>query len=170
MNQETPTIPGYFLKPGYIYLTLTPTVISTVLGSCVSVCIFDEKKRIGGMNHFKMPKSPGRSMNTAVYGDVATRTLIRMMLAEGSKIGNLEAQVIGGAMNSDVSTEDIGRRNIEIALEILRKAGVRIVSEDSGGTKGRKIVFDTSTNTTAVIKVDRLRLADWYPYHDDRES
>lgn len=167
-NKETVKQPGYFLKPGFIYLPVIPTIISTVLGSCVSVCLFDQKIKRGGMNHFRMPKSPGNEKNTAIYGDVATRTLIRMMLAEGSKLQNLEAQIIGGAMNHDLTSADIGSENIHVASTILKKAGVRIVSEDSGGTKGRKIIFDTSTNTTAVIKVDKLRLADWYPYHEER--
>lgn len=167
-DKQTVKLPGYFLKPGFIYLPRVPTVISTVLGSCVSICLFDEKVKIGGMNHFRMPKSPGKEKNTAIYGDVATKTLIRMMLADGSKLKNLEAQIIGGAMNHELTSTDIGFENIHIATAILRKAGVRIVSEDSGGTKGRKIIFDTSTNTTAVIKVDKLRLADWYPYHEDR--
>jgi len=167
-NKETVRLPGYFLKPGFVYLPIVPTVISTVLGSCVSICIFDKKNRIGGMNHFRMPKSPGKEKNTTIYGDVATKTLIRMMLTEGSKLKNLEAQIIGGAMNHELTSADIGSENIHIATDILQKAGIRIVSEDSGGAKGRKIIFDTSTNTTAVIKVDQLRLADWYPYHEER--
>ena len=167
-DKETVKLPGYFLKPGFIYLPRVPTVISAVLGSCVSVCLFDEKMKTGGMNHFRMPKSPCKEKSTAIYGDVATKTLIRMMLGHGSKMKNLEAQIIGGAMNHKLTSVDIGSENIHIATSILRKAGVRIVSEDSGGTKGRKIIFDTSTNTTAVIKVDRLRLADWYPYNEER--
>ncbi len=45
----------YFLEPGYIFMTKKPTVISTVLGSSVAVCIFDPKRKIGGMNHFLFP-------------------------------------------------------------------------------------------------------------------
>lgn len=160
--------PGYFLKPGYIYLPRIPTVISSVLGSCVSVCLYDLKLKIGGMNHFKMPNSPGKEKNTALFGDVATRVLIRMMLSEGSKTKNLEAQIIGGGMNHEISEIDIGRDNASVARMVLLKAGIRIASEDLGGTKGRKIIFDTATNTTAIIKVDRLRSSDWYPYIDER--
>ena len=162
--------PGYYLKPGYIFLPRTPTVISTVLGSAISVCLYDVKLKIGGMNHFKMPVSPGKEKHTAIYGDIATRVLIRMMMSEGSKTKNIEAQIIGGAMNHDISDTDIGRENRIIARNILMKAGIKIVSEDSGGSKGRKIIFDTSSNTTAVIKVDRLRTSDWHPYADDRTS
>ena len=117
-----------------------------------------------------MPVSPGKEKHTAIYGDIATRVLIRMMMSEGSKTKNIEAQIIGGAMNHDISDTDIGRENRIIARNILMKAGIKIVSEDSGGSKGRKIIFDTSSNTTAVIKVDRLRTSDWHPYADDRTS
>ncbi len=159
---------GYFLRPGYIYLPLLPTVISTVLGSSVSVCLYDRKKKIGGMNHFRLPESHDSQSSTSIYGNIAIKVLIRMMLAEGSEIKNLEAQIIGGAYNSSISPEDVGRENIKTAKKILYKAGVRIASEDSGGIMGRKIVFETVSNTTAVIKVEKLRTGDWYPYLDQR--
>lgn len=167
-KNETLKPPGYFLQPGFIYLPLVPTVISAVLGSCVAVCLFDPKHKTGGMNHFRLPESPGGMKRTSLYGDIATRTLIKMMLAEGSKIKDLEAQIIGGAMNQEIMNEDVGAENIRVARGILKKAGIRIASEDIGGEKGRKVVFDTSTNTTAVIKVEKLRAGDWYPYIDSR--
>ncbi len=170
MKDDNSTLkpPGYFLQPGFIYMPHVPTIISAVLGSSVAVCLFDSKLKIGGMNHFRLPESPGGLRRTSIYGDISTRTLIKMMTSEGSKIKNLEAQIIGGAMNSEVMKEDIGAENVKIARTVLEKAGIRIASEDTGGEKGRKVVFDTSINTTAVIKVEKLRAGDWYPYEDSR--
>ena len=159
---------NYFLDPGYIYITAEPTRISAVVGSAVAVCVFDHKRKIGGMNLFQYPAAPNDARPTARYGDVSTRTLVRMMLSEGSRHRHLEAQIFGGAFNSSVSPRNIGRENISVARRILARARVRVVSEDVGGEIGRKIVYDTSTNEIAVIRVDRLRRSDWFPYEERR--
>ena len=62
-NSDMPVSSNYFLKPGYILIASKPTVISTVLGSCVSVCLYDRKRGAGGMNHFQLP-SIGKSEDT----------------------------------------------------------------------------------------------------------
>lgn len=158
-------VPGnYFLQPGFIYLATQPTVISTVVGSCVAVCVFDSKKKVGGMNHFQFPHIRDVRYATARYGNVAVSALIRMMIDEGSKPRHLEAQVMGGAYQPEISPRNIGQDNIRVAKSVLAKNGIRIVSEDVGGNKGRKIVFNTSTSELVVVKVDKLRQDDWYPY------
>ena len=79
-NSDMPVSSNYFLKPGYIVIANKPTVISTVLGSCVSVCLYDRKRSAGGMNHFQLP-SIGKSEDaTARYGNVATLALIAAAL------------------------------------------------------------------------------------------
>ncbi len=167
-DSDAPVIINYFIEPGYIFVATKPAVISGVLGSCVSVCLFDWKRKIGGMNNFKFPFIKGKNLATAVYGNVATLALVRMMLNEGSEIKHLEAQIIGGAYNSEISPENIGKENIIVARKILTREGVRIASEDVGGEKGRKVIFNTTSNEVAVMKVDKLRLGDWYPYDNNR--
>ena len=159
---------NYFLKPGFIFIATRPTVISTVLGTCVSVCLYDRDRKVGGMNHFQLPHMGEKNKSTARYGNVATVALIHMMIGDGSELRHLEAQIFGGAYNSSVSPKDIGFENIMVARRALGKKRVPIVSEDVGGDKGRKIVFDTYTNEIAVLRVDRLRKGDWYPFGNDR--
>lgn len=168
VTAHTPLSESYFIRPGFIYLASEATVISAVVGSGVSVCLFDRKSRVGSMSHFTLPQVTNPKESTAIYGNVSTYTLIRMMFRNGSHKKHMEAQIIGGAFNPDVSDIDIGGQNIRIARSILQKAGIRIVSEDVGGAKGRKIVFDTAANEIAVMKVDRLRQEDWYPYAGNR--
>ena len=153
---------NYFLEPGFIFVTIKPTLISTVLGSCVSICLYDKKRRMGGMNHFQLPHIHERQSSTARYGNVASSALVRMMINNGSKLKHLEAQIFGGAYNPEISLKDIGLENVLIARKVLAKKKVRVVSEDVGGEKGRKIVFDTHANEIAVLKVDKLRKEDWY--------
>lgn len=159
---------NYFLKPGYIFLSVTPTIISTVLGSSVSVCLYDRKRKVGGMNHFKLPTITDPMKSTAEYGNVATLTLIRMMFEDGSKRKHIEAQIFGGAFRGGTTGPDVGSNNIKVARKVLERARLQIVSEDVGGQKGRKIVFDTAKNEIAVIKVEKIREGDWYPYEGDR--
>lgn len=154
----------YFLQPGYIFVPDQNISISTVIGSGVSVCIYNRKKRIGGMNHFQFPYMGTKGQTTALYGNVSTMALIKMMLADESGKKDFEAQIFGGAYNPQKNNEDIGRENIEMARKILLKSNISILSEDIGGAKGRKVVFNTSTNEVAVLKVDSLRNIDWYPY------
>ena len=120
------------------------------------------------MNHFQFPYIKDRHKATARYGNAAIPGLIRMMKDEGSKKRNLEAQIFGGAHDSSTTAENIGRENVTVAKKVLAKEHIRIVSEDVGGEKGRKIVFNTDTNEVAILKVDKLRKGDWYPYEDDR--
>ena len=162
----TPT--HYFLEPGFMVMPDSPTVISAVLGSGVSVCLYDCKRKVGGMNSFQFPMIREKGKTTTRFGNVAVWTLIRMMVEDGSKIQNLEAQIVGGAHNPELSHQNMGQENIRIARRILAREKIAVTSEDIGGSKGRKIVYSTHTNEIAVLKVGKLRNADWYPYEDDR--
>jgi len=159
---------NYFIEPGYIFVAAKPTVVSGVLGSCVSICVYDHKRKIGGMNHFQFPCTQDENLATARYGNVAVPTLIRLLVHDGSETKHMEAQIVGGAYNPEISSKNIGQDNVRIAKKILSKEKIRVVSEDVGGEKGRKVVFTTNTNEIAVIKVGKLRKSDWYPYEKDR--
>ncbi len=167
-HSDVPAATNYFLKPGYIYLPKTPTVVSTVLGSCVAVILWDRKRRSGGINHFQLPSCKNAEKPTARYGDASTLMLIRMMVQEGSSLKHLEAQLFGGAYNRRISSKDVGRENVRMARSILARHGIRVVSEDVGGELGRKIIFDAVEKEVAVLRVERLRTGDWHPYHDER--
>lgn len=167
-ESNSPVPVNYFLKPGYIFVASKPTVVSTVLGSCVTVYVYDTKRCVGGVNHFQLPYVHERYRCTARYGNVATIALIRMMVNNGSKVKHLEAQVFGGAYNSEVCVKNVGHENVKVARKILARLRIRIVSEDVAGEKGRKVVFNTDTNEIAALKVDKLRKSDWYPYKSDR--
>lgn len=168
MQTTTPVPMDYMLKPGFIYISEKPVAISTVLGSSVSVCIFDKKRRVGGMNHFQFPEIKDQKKSTARYGNVSTLTLLKMMISNGSRKKHLEAQIFGGAHNPRISGINMGNSNIQSARSILRNKKIKIVSEDVGGEIGRKIVFNTTNCEIAVLKVPNLRESDWYPYENAR--
>jgi chemotaxis protein CheD len=133
-----------FIHVGQIHVDHAPMAISTVLGSCVSVCLYDTRNGIGGMNHYLLPFWNGNGLQTPKFGNIAIPKLIESMMAKGSSAKTLEAKIFGGAaMNSGVcDAMMIGQKNILVAKEILKEYGISIVAEDVGGTRGRKIQFD----------------------------
>ncbi|MDX9820600.1 MAG: chemotaxis protein CheD [Syntrophales bacterium] len=158
----------YFLSPGYIYLSRDPSLISTVVGSGIAVALWDGSAGYGGMNAFLYPEAPGNAERTPLYGDVAVDFLIRMFLEEGSKKKHLKAQLFGGASSGERECTGIAMKNISKARQVLRLANVPVISEDTGGRMGRKIVFNTLKNEAIVYKVNTLRKGDWHPYIQDR--
>ena len=136
-----------YLFPGQWAATKEPTEITTILGSCVGVALFDYKLKIGALNHYLLADLPPGDAPTARYGEVAMREIIDEMLALGSSKKFLQAKVYGGAnVLSGVSIgEGIGNRNIALALRILEENRIPVVEQNVGGTKGRRIVLNTST-------------------------
>lgn len=154
----------YYLEPGYVYLSKMPVTVRTVVGSCVVVCLWDRRLRYGGMNHFLHPRARTAAKATPQYGNAATLALVRIMLEAGCRRGDLMAQVMGGAFPEGGIGPNIGAQNVAAAREVLSAKGIRIVSEDIGGAMGRKIIFDTGTGQSVVIKVHHLRQTDWLNY------
>lgn len=133
---------SYFLQPGYMYASHDNTLIKTVLGSCVSISVWDQRKKFGGMNHFIYPTSNGE--RSTKFGDVACPYLIKLMKDLGSNVNDLVVHVVGGASSPLIKT-DIGKSNVQIAESILEKLGLHIGVWDVGGETGRKVVFNTAT-------------------------
>ena len=144
----------FFLHAGQLYATDAPTDIITVLGSCVSVCLYDSVKGVGGANHFMLPgSSPTPSPR---YATNAFDLLLEQLLSLGAKRNRLEAKLFGGASMLRLGTEatrDLGARNIEAARCKLDEERIPLVSEDVGGSRGRKLVFSTSDGTALLKQV-----------------
>jgi chemotaxis protein CheD len=152
---------NYYLEPGGIYFTKVGAAIRSVVGSCVAVCLWDKTLKYGGMNHFLHPWIGDASRATPQYGNVATAALVRIMEESGCRRNELVAHVVGGSHPEDISDHRGADENVRIARAVLARKGITILSEDVGGTIGRKVVFDTSTGHLAVLKVHRLRAGDW---------
>jgi len=152
---------NYMLQSGYIFFSKEPAVISTVLGSCVSVALYDTKLKYGGMNHFRFPRAENLE-TTAFYAKPAIYKLILFFSENKSDLKNLVAQIFGGAYNPKYMAHDIGKENVAVAKMMLKKYNIPIISEDIGGQLGRKIVYNTFTNEAIIAKVERLRADDWY--------
>jgi len=169
MNGNDVPLIDFYLSPGHIYMSHEPALVSTVVGSCVAVSLWDSKKEIGGMAHFLYPFTENRHRATAQYGNAAVKYMVRMFLDFGAQEKNLRAQIFGGALMAPADCMRIAKENVQMARKILRSHRINIVSEDTGGNMGRKIVYNTQRNEAAIYKVNTLRQGDWYPYiHEGR--
>jgi len=140
-------IAEHYLYPGALFAHIQPHIVTTVLGSCVSVCLWDPVLRIGGINHYQMPLWNGNGLASPKYGNIAIEKLLEKMLAMGSQKLNLKAKLFGGAsvlqgVNHQLR---IGERNSIIGKDMINKEGIPIISLDVGGNFGRKLRFNTQT-------------------------
>ncbi len=134
----------YFLYPSALIVPEQETLVTTLLGSCVSICLYDPVRMVGGINHFMLPVWKGPELPTDKYGDIAFGHLLKRMINQGAEIHQLKAKIFGGANQQD-SHSRVGIKNIQQAKLSLAQNGIEIIAESTGGTLGRKIIFDTST-------------------------
>ena len=147
------------LYPADIFVEKTPCWVSTVLGSCVSVCLHDPVLGQGAINHYILPQWNGHDLATMKYGNLAIIRILGELLTLGSKYENLVANVFGGAevLVRTPTNFHIGKRNAQIAFEILNEFKIPIVVSDVGGNQGRKINFNT---LTGEVEFDFIRKRD----------
>lgn len=144
----------YFLYPGAIFVHVEPYWVTTILGSCVSVCLWDQKLKIGGINHYLLPFWNGVGLASPKYGNIAIEKLIERMIRLGSRPNNLKAKIFGGAaiLERSRNSGHVGLKNIALARKFLKSAGIPIVDSDVGGNLGRKLRFNTVTGV-ALVKI-----------------
>jgi chemotaxis protein CheD len=145
--------------PGEYFVTTTDVVLVTVLGSCVSACIRDTEKGIGGMNHFMLAESTEDSSISASarYGTYAMEILVNHLLKLGARRQNLEAKVFGGGrVMASLSGSMVGDRNSKFVIEYLRTEGIPVASRDLLDVYPRKVYFFPSTGRVLVKKLMRM--------------
>ena len=134
--------------------------ITTVLGSCVSTCLWDPLTRVGGMNHFMLPgdtpspDSPWAA--SARFGVYAMEVLINDMIRLGADRRRMVAKVFGGAqLLAGFDRLDVGAKNSEFVLEFLRVEGIRVAAQDLLDVCPRKVHFFIDSGK---VQVKRLSL------------
>jgi chemotaxis protein CheD len=135
-----------YLLPGDLYVSLEPCQITTILGSCVSICLWDKIGRIGGMNHFLLPTSREGAQTSSRFADVATGTLLEALQASGCRLQNLTAKIFGGAAilrTEKDYAKSLGATNVVVALRLMNNAGIPVIAQETGGNQGRKVIFNT---------------------------
>jgi chemotaxis protein CheD len=144
--------------PGEYFVTTTEMMLVTVLGSCVSACIRDREKCLGGMNHFML--ADGDSLDqiaSARYGTYAMEILINHLMKLGARRGSLEAKVFGGGrVMATLTSSQVGDRNSSFVLDFLKTEGIPVRAQDLLDVHPRKVYFFPSSGRVLVKKLVRM--------------
>jgi chemotaxis protein CheD len=148
------------ILPGQYHAARGAGAITTVLGSCVSTCLWDPAERIGGMNHFMLPGDTASAGSpwaaSARFGVYAMEVLINEMLRLGADRRRMVAKVFGGAqLLAGFGRLDVGAKNSEFVLEFLRVEGIRVLAQDLLDVCPRKVHFFIDSGK---VQVKRLSL------------
>lgn len=153
------------ILPGELYVSTHGEMISTVLGSCISVCIRDKNKGIGGMNHFMLPQdsefsTAGWGENPATsssrYGNWAMEYLINAIMKRGGEKQNFEVKVFGGGQMMAEMT-DIGQKNILFIYHYLAQEQLKIEASDVGDIYARKVLYFPDTGNVKVRRITNVK-------------
>lgn len=134
------------------------SVLTTFVGSCVALCLFESGKKIGGLAHIMLPEA-GRgtvvNQNTnGKYADQAINYLLAEMQEKGAKLNKIKAKIAGGAQIFKTETGNglftIGERNIDSIKKILDTHGIKVIAEETGKTYGRWVKFDVQSGAVSV--------------------
>lgn len=154
-----------YLKPGDFCLALKPTIIKTVLGSCITVTMFSQRTGIGAACHALLPTCreehelhcpPGTCQHTFRYVECVIPEMLRQMQGQGLILAELEIKLFGGAdmmMGALADHQRVGHMNVQKAKMALSRLGLTITSSDVGGAVGRKLIFDTRTGDVWIKRL-----------------
>lgn len=135
-----------FLLPGDAVTTRKPMHLATLLGSCVSVCLSNPFRHVAGMNHYMLPEFVAGN-EVGRYGDSSTTTMLQTLFALDADPSHYRAHIYGGGcvIGHLGALADIGARNVEMARKLLAARGIIVEHEDVGGSRGRRVDFNTET-------------------------
>ncbi len=145
-----------YLLPGQLHASAEPCQIKTILGSCVAICLWDKRRSAGGMNHFLLPASREGQPASLRFADEATRALLEQLRALGCRPPNLRAKIFGGAALFQARERygaSLGAKNVEAALCLMKEAGIPVIAQETGGSMGRKVIFNTDDGVAWSQKI-----------------
>lgn len=159
----------HVVQGDYVVSDRENTILTTILGSCVSTCISDPVAGVGGMNHFLLPGNGSGDSQSIRYGLYAMELLINGLLKMGANKNRLSAKLFGGAMMSD-GFGRIGEANARFALEFLANEGIPCVAQSLGGTFARRVRYTPTTGYAQQMIVQTNELSTVPPPRDQSRS
>ncbi len=151
---ETNGMARFTLHIGGVHASREPVLLDTVLGSCISACIYDPVAAIGGMNHFMLPESADPENPTSTrYGVNAMELLISEIMKLGGTRKRFQAKVFGGGhvLKIRETVDGIPQQNIDFVRRFLQNESIPVMSEDIGGYQARHVLFNTQ-NAKVFLK------------------
>jgi chemotaxis protein CheD len=155
MAEAEEKLPEIYLQPGESRLVKEPTILRTLLGSCVGIAFREPHLGLGALCHPMLPRFPVKQALTMTrsagrrYVDYAVRDLTRQFDALGARRDEVEVKLFGGGdvllTGNDATRPTVGRLNIEVAIKVLEEEGFCIIASSLGGQRGINIYFNTQT-------------------------
>lgn len=153
--------PIIYLHAGEVHISAKPEIVSTILGSCISVILYSPRLKISAISHSLMPtcKNDGTVCSKCTQGYKYVDCSIIRMLTEFEKLKikkhEIDVKIFGGAdvLGSEKREDSIGKQNIIAAIQTLNREKLKILSSDIGGLKGRKLYLVTHSGEVFVSKL-----------------
>jgi len=148
----------YYLKPGEVVVSRQPVLVTTVLGSCVSVTMFSPSQGVGAICHAMLPGA-GVKAHDLLYVETAVRYLYGKMKKYGG-IADLVVKLFGGAQvldaaNYSLTRLTVGEQNVTGAEAEIKRLGLKVAKSDTGGVSGRKLLFSIKNGDVYMRKMGR---------------
>jgi chemotaxis protein CheD len=145
-----------YLHPGRMFASAHRCAITTVLGSCVSVCLYDAGAGVGGANHYVLPHAATEDSEPLRFGASAIRALVDSVVSLGARRDRLVAKVYGGAHVLRAMSGErwhLGAANVRVARDVLGAERIPVREMSVGGVRGRKLQFATGDGTAWVKEI-----------------
>lgn len=164
MNLSDEGLPVIYLKPGQMHISGKPSIVVTVLGSCLSITMFHRRAGLGAICHGLLPECGGKKSCNSVCGDgfkfvdCSIKRMLKRFDVCDIKRREIEIKCFGGADMFGVQQENanivsVGKQNIVTAKKMLENEGLTLHSIDVGGNQGRKILFYTHTGKVLLKRL-----------------
>jgi len=150
-----------YLKPGELVIAEEPVMVTTVLGSCISVTMFHPKSGTAAICHAMLPKGDGSA--SFKYVDTSINHMVKFFKFRKIRGNEIEVKLFGGAdmfksSTANVRNLTVGWQNIAIATECLKRCGLVSSAIDTGGRRGRKLIFKTDSGAVFIKKMNSQEL------------
>ena len=131
-----------YLQPGQLYASAQPSAVTTVLGSCVAVCLWDPIEAVGGMNHYLLPFFAGAGQGSPRFGNFAMTELVDRLVALGASKGRLQAKVFGGACVLEAFQArqgHLGEKNAAVAFKLLEELAIPVFLYEAAASRPDRV-------------------------------
>ena len=155
MPEAETMLPEVYIQPGEARIVREPTIMRTLLGSCVGITFSIPRLQVGALCHPMLPNFPVRQRPGSAppgghrYVDFVIRDLARKFDSLGARRSEIQVKLFGGgdvlSMGNESTRPTVGQLNSEVALRVLEEEGFNILASSLRGNCGVNIVFNTAT-------------------------
>lgn len=156
MKPNFKELPKIYLHPGEVIYCKNPFVVTTILGSCIAITMYDKNSKFSAISHCQLPSGKGKDVNDARYKeafkyvDHTIEKMIEKFEKHGIRRSDIEIKMFGGGdviknNGLEKKKDSVGKQNINSAFKVIEKMKLKFSTYDVGGTMGRKIFFVTNT-------------------------